>query len=229
MSLRSITVPFWKRGAWCTHIWPPPPPSSEAPSLSLRGASEWICPRTPSPVQVSPSPCPRVHRVDWGGLNHHNPRRSLEWDFDIFIFLQSITQRGPIMWNTNCVFLTTQESKNKNSLKLKRCFSSDFWHFQFPQDLKNGSIMVLFTGIVPKINWTCKLDLTEQDKLIAWWNRIHPSVNDPRRRLEAEEHGVQSGLVGLSWTYYLCFVYVSYVCLVCILYFLWLWCVCVCV
>ncbi len=88
----SMTVTSWKRGAPCTphlHLQLPPPPlSSGAPSLSLRGPSGWICPRTPPSGRASPNlyPSPRVHRVDWGSCRHrrhHNPRRrSLEWDFD---------------------------------------------------------------------------------------------------------------------------------------------------
>lgn len=92
MSPRSMTVTSWRTGAPRSpqlHLWPPPPLSSAALRLPLRGASG--CLRTPG--RLSPSLCssPRVHRVDRGSRRHRRLRRSLEWGFDWFVSL-SVTQ-----------------------------------------------------------------------------------------------------------------------------------------
>lgn len=81
-SPHSLMVTSLRRRMTCSHRFlhtSPPPLSSKPPSLPVRGASGWICPKMPRPGPVSPS----LHRAEWGCCRSHSPRRrGLEWDFN---------------------------------------------------------------------------------------------------------------------------------------------------
>lgn len=205
MSPRS-TFTSRKRRAPCTPHFPlrpplPQPHSSEVHSLSLWGASGWICPRTPFSGQVSPSPSHRVHRVDQCCRRHHNhlnPRRSLEWDFN---FLACLSHRGREC-HLNILLYSVWKRLNQPGV------------WRLLQDLQSGSIMFSLTGNIIIKKLTYKLNVTKEDKVTAHWRQIPHSISDRWRHLEPEDcwFGRSVNLLSLFSDHGFCLLWWCWVC-----------------